>query len=163
MMDLTGLSVSELLELSRATLRELLRRGMIRSDNAPVGDYAEYLVRLWCRGDQAPPSEKSWDIRHPDGRRLQVKARFVSAPPKRGQNELSVIRSFDFDALIAVLFSDRDFSVLRVVELPVAIVRELAVRAEHVNGWRLRLTPGVLGRAELRDLTPEFGNLKHPP
>ena len=64
---------------------------------------------VWCGGEQAPPSERSWDVLHPDGRRLQVKARFVSDPPKRGQDELSVIRSFDFDALVAVLFASDDF------------------------------------------------------
>jgi hypothetical protein len=155
-MDLTDLSVSELLKLSRATLGELRQRGVIRSDNAPAGDYAEYLVVCWCGGQQAPPSERSWDVRHPDGRRLQVKARFVGDPPKRGQDELSVIRSFDFDALLAVLFAAEDFGIVQVVELPVTVVHELAVRVDHVNGWRLRLRPPLLDRPNVRDLTDQF-------
>jgi hypothetical protein len=81
---------------------------------------------------------------------------FVSDPPKRGQDELSVIRSFDFDDLVAVLFAAEDFGVVRVVALAVGAGREVAVRVEHVNGWRLRLTPSVLSREGVRDLTGEF-------
>ena len=35
---------------------------MIRTENAPVGDYAEYLVWTALGGKLAPNSEKSWDV-----------------------------------------------------------------------------------------------------
>jgi hypothetical protein len=57
---LRALSVAELLELSRAILAELKRRGVIRSGNAPAGDYAELLVQRATGGELAPTSQKSW-------------------------------------------------------------------------------------------------------
>jgi hypothetical protein len=42
--DLSAFSESGLFSLYRAILRELKSRGVIRTENAPVGDYAEYLV-----------------------------------------------------------------------------------------------------------------------
>jgi hypothetical protein len=48
--------------LYRAILRELRSRGVIRTDNAPVGDYAEYLVATTLGGQLAPNSEKAWDV-----------------------------------------------------------------------------------------------------
>jgi hypothetical protein len=43
-MDLGEVSVGELLSLSRAIVAELRRREVIRSGNAPAGDYPELLV-----------------------------------------------------------------------------------------------------------------------
>jgi hypothetical protein len=42
--DLSAFSDSGLFSLYRAILSELKCRGVIRTENAPVGDYAEYLV-----------------------------------------------------------------------------------------------------------------------
>lgn len=42
--DLSTFSESGLFSLYRAILSELKHRGVIRTGNAPIGDYAEYLV-----------------------------------------------------------------------------------------------------------------------
>jgi hypothetical protein len=42
--DLSTLSQADLFSLYRAILSELKGRGVIRTENAPAGDYAEYLV-----------------------------------------------------------------------------------------------------------------------
>lgn len=78
--DLSTLSESGLFSLYRAILSELKDRGVIRTENAPVGDYAEYLVATALGGQLAPNSEKSWDVLTKDGEKLQVKARVVSEP-----------------------------------------------------------------------------------
>jgi len=82
--DLSTFSESGLFSLYRAILRELKSRGVIRTENAPVGDYAEYLVATALGGQLAPNSEKAWDVLGNDGEKLQVKARVVSAglPPR---------------------------------------------------------------------------------
>jgi hypothetical protein len=82
---LSELTTSELLALSRAILAELKARGVIRSGNAPAGDYAELLVRQATGGELAPTSQKSWDVVTPDMERLQVEARVVTNPRKRGE------------------------------------------------------------------------------
>ena len=43
------MATGELMGLSRAILAELRRRGVIRTGNAPAGDYAELLVRVATR------------------------------------------------------------------------------------------------------------------
>ncbi len=54
--------IGELLALSRAIVAELRRRGVIRTGNAPAGDYAELLVQRATGGELAPDSQQSWDV-----------------------------------------------------------------------------------------------------
>lgn len=85
--DLGGMEISELLALYRSILAELRGRGVIRTDNAPAGDYAEYLVAIAFKGEPAPNvAEKGWDVKTADGTRLQVKARVVSEPVRRSRD-----------------------------------------------------------------------------
>jgi hypothetical protein len=77
---LAKLSTGQLLALSRLILAELRHREVIRSGNAPTGDYAELLVRVATGGELAPASQKSWDVQTPAGETLQVKARVVTDP-----------------------------------------------------------------------------------
>lgn len=71
-MNLGELTISELLALSRRILAELRERGVIRTGNAPAGDYAELLVQRATDGELAPNSTKSWDVLTPEGDRLQA-------------------------------------------------------------------------------------------
>ena len=75
-------SDSGLFSLYRAILAELKSRHLIRTENAPAGDYAEYLVWTALGGKLATNSEKSWDVLTLAGEKLQVKARVVSDPPQ---------------------------------------------------------------------------------
>src|SRR5438874_8853145 len=105
-MNLDELTITELLALSRASLRALRDRGVLRSGNAPAGDYAELLVQRVTGGELAPQVQKSWDVLTPAGERLQVKARVVPNPSNPGERQLSAFRSWDFDAAVVVLFDD---------------------------------------------------------
>lgn len=155
--DLRGMEVAELLALYRAILAELRARDVIRTDNAPAGDYAEYLVAVAFQGELAPStSEKGWDIRAADGARLQVKARVVPEPTRRSQKQLSPFRSFDFDEAVIVLLSDRDYSVARAVRLPRGVVEELSVDNAHVNGRILHATDEVLDHVRAIDVTDQL-------
>lgn len=149
--SLEGVRTPELFRMYRGILRELTRRGIVRTMNAPAGDYAEYLVAALTDGELADNSEKSWDIRTAAGERLQVKCRVVQQGG-RGQRQLSPFRTWDFDRAVIVLFDD-DYSVYRCVALPVDVVRAHGTYRKHVNGDVVRATDALLNHDAAEDLT----------
>jgi hypothetical protein len=149
---LTKFSDRELFALYGAVMGELLSRRLVRTANAPAGDYAEYLVAYALNGELAPNSVKSWDIRTPAGRRIQVKCRVLGKPPKIGERQLSAFRSFDFDDLIIILFAP-DYSVWRAVQLPMATVKSLSRHRAHINGHVLMALDSVFSATGSVDLT----------
>jgi hypothetical protein len=151
--DLSALSEPGLFALYRAILRELKSRGVIRTENAPVGDYAEYLVATALGGKLAPNSEKAWDVLGHDGEKLQVKARVVSDPAEPGQLQLSPFRSFGFDSAVLVLLSATDYTVSRASKVPRHVVEASAVYRKHVNGKVLFARPDIMGHPDATDLT----------
>ena len=151
--DVSTFSETGLFSLYRDIMRELKSRGMIRTENAPVGDYAEYLVVVALGGQLAPNSEKSWDITSREGERLQVKARVVSDPPKSGQLQLSPFRSFDFDAAVIVLLSDTDYVVWRASKVPRSVVESVAIHRQYVNGKVLFARPEIMSHPDAKDMT----------
>lgn len=148
-----GSSTVALLRLYGSILDELLRRGIVRSRNAPIGDVAEYLAAIVYRGQLAPPSAKSWDVRAEDGRLLQVKCRVVR--PKQTGN-YSFLRSWEFDACVFVELDSASYGVLSAVEVPRAGVESLARASAHVNGSRIRLTDDLRKIAGAADRTADF-------
>lgn len=146
-MSLRESTVENLLSLSREILAELRRRGVIRSGNAPAGDYAELLVQRATQGELAPNSQKSWDVLTRAGEHLQVKARLVTDPGKSGERQLSVFRSWDFDGAVIVLFDD-EFHVWRATRLDTEILRGVARFVEHIRGYRVIAKDELLDRGE---------------
>ena len=145
--------LSELFGRYGAILAELRRREIVRTNNAPAGDWAEYLICAYLEGTLAPNSEKSWDVLSPDKTtRVQVKARVIFDPFNQGQRQLSTIRSFDFDSLAIVLFDDA-FTVWRAVLLPVAAVMQHAAPNPYLNGHRLIATDVLLDSPQGKDIT----------
>jgi hypothetical protein len=151
--DLSTFSESGLFSLYRAILKESKSRHVIRTDNAPVGDYAEYLVATALGGQLAPNAEKSWDVLGSDGEKLQVKARVVSEPPEPGQLQLAPFRSFGFDSAVIVLLSAADYAVSRASKVPRYVVESSAVYRQHVNGKVLFARPEIMGHPDAMDLT----------
>jgi hypothetical protein len=151
--DISKLEIRDLLSLYRGILRELKSREVIRTENAPTGDYAEYLVARALGGRLANNSEKSWDIELADGAHIQVKSRVVSDPPRAGQRQLSPFRSFDFDAAVVVLLRDSDFEIERAVMLPRSVIELSSRYRSHVNGHVMFATPEVLDHPLAEDLT----------
>lgn len=144
---LRDLSAGELLALSRGILAELRERGVIRSGNAPAGDYAELLVQRATNGELAPNSQRSWDVLAAEGDRLQVKARVVTVPNRAGERQLSVFRSWDFDALVVVLFDD-EFRVWRATRMPTPLLKQQSRFIEHVRGYRIMASDALLDQGE---------------
>ncbi len=153
--DAVGLSLSsttELLGAYAAILNELESRGVVRTRNAPAGDYAEWLCQKALGGSLEPNSAKSHDLTLADGTRIQVKCRVVTDPTKQRQ-QLSAIRSWDFDLLAVVLLDPVDYSVLLGVLLPVDVVRPTARWIERVKADRVDLTPELLSQESVSDIT----------
>lgn len=146
-MNLKKATIGELLALSRQVLVELRQREVVRTTNAPTGDYAEWLVRRVVKGELEPNSKRSWDLVTPDGERLQIKARVVVDPRDRGQRQLSPFRSWDFDAAVVVLF-DGEFKVWKAARFPTVDMKRRARHSKHVNGELVFATDDVLKEAE---------------
>jgi hypothetical protein len=136
-----------LLLQSRQPLARLRELQIVRSANAPAGDFAEWLVAKATGGTLAPQSQKGWDVETSDGRKLQVKARFVSNPIKSGQRQLSTFRSFDFDDLIVVLLDDQH-PVARASCIPRAQVEERGRADDYVGGKRVTASDALLDSGE---------------
>jgi hypothetical protein len=151
--DVVTTPTRTLLRVQAAALSELIRRGVVRTRNAPAGDLAESLVARAYAGTLAPPSEKSWDVKVPDGRRLQVKCRLVSQEARRGQRGLSTFRSFDFDAAVIVLLDELTFDVTQAVEAPVAVIQDAARYVPWLNGFRFRASVGLVDDPLVVDVT----------
>lgn len=148
-------SAPALLALYSAIVEELHGRGIVRSTNNPVGDYAEYLTARAFGLSLAGNSSIGYDAVSDDGIRYQVKSRRLT--PRNPSRQLSAIRGLEpgadpFDFLVAILFT-ADFVVLRAALVPVAVVRQLAVRNEYVNAWRLILRDSVWAIPGVEDVT----------
>lgn len=140
-----GASVADLLRQHAETLSQLRQRGVIRSNNAPAGDYAEWLVATALGGALTDDkAEKSWDVQLPSGEKVQVKARVVSEPRTRGQLQSSPFRSWDFDVAALVLLSDVDYQVRRAALVPLALVEEASRFRAHVNGSTVLMNDELL-------------------
>ncbi len=150
--DRPGASTSELLASYRDILADLKRRGVIRTGNAPTGDYAETLVKVAFTAELAPNSEKSWDVVTPDGEKLQVKSRLLDDPTKSKQRQLSPIRSWGFDSLVIVLF-DGSFQVWRAVKIPAQVVEGTGRRSDWVNGQLIIARDSLLDHPQAEDVT----------
>ena len=148
-MDLSACSVAELLRLHAATLAELRDRRIVRTANAPAGDLAELLVVRTTGGELADNAQKSWDVfvGEGEGVRLQVKARLVDDMKDNAKRQLSPIRTWDFDFLIAVLF-DEHYVVRQAARVHVDAVKDAATWRTHVNGWVVFANQGLLRHGE---------------
>lgn len=151
--DLSAMSVRELLGVWAGALRELHTRGIVRTFNSPIGDIAEELVALHYGGTRGGFSQKSWDVQVGD-EFLQVKA--LRRTNGRAGGSLSPIRSDDgYNAVVAVIFTE-DLRVDAALRIPREVVNEMFPRNAHVNGRRIAVTrrllahPGVV-RLDLSD------------
>jgi len=137
-MNLSEMSSRALLQTYANILTELIERGVTRSRNAPVGDIAEYLVRIAYDGKLAPPSEKSWDVTAGDGRKVQVKCRLVVLSAKRTQ-QYSPFRSWDFDVCVFITFEAFSYDILQALEVPSSTIKNVAAAVPHVGATAARV------------------------
>jgi hypothetical protein len=145
-------TVGELLSSYARILAELRERGVVRS--APAGDYAEWLCSRALDATLVDNfSVKSHDLVLTDGRRVQVKARVTSEPPRAGQLQTSPFRSWDFDLAAFVLLRDYDYAVQRAVLVPVEVVRAQSTYRSHINGSVVMMRSALFDHEDAGDIT----------
>lgn len=149
---LEAISTPALLRQYAGILAELRARGVIRTANAPVGDYAEHLAQQVYGGTLENNSVKSHDLLSGASQRIQVKARAVGKASNR-TTKFSTFRSFEFDLACFLLFDSRTYDLIWARELAPDVARSLARHSDHVNGDHL--TRAVVER-EGRDVTAKF-------
>jgi hypothetical protein len=155
-MNLEKLSVHELLGLYCDTIAELRHRGVLRTKNNPVGDYAEWLVSVAFGLTLANNSSASYDAISESGKKIQIKARRVTADNKSRQ--LSIMRSLDkqdFDELIIVIF-DELFQIDSAFSAPHAVLEKYATYKPRVNGHILHARGAFLADPLVQDITAEL-------
>lgn len=130
--SLSTLGVKELLQLESAVITELTTRGVVRTQNKPLGDVAEYIVLTARGGSLEPNSTKSHDITDPQGKRLQVKAMTSRRAGRSGK--FSSFRSFDFDTAVFVIFEAGTLDLAMEREVPASEVESIARYSPHTNG-----------------------------
>lgn len=155
--DLSNASASDLFVLQGQLLAELRHLGVLRTNNPPVGDYAEWLVAQALGVNRLPAnSTKSYDLVSDRYGKVQVKARLVSSPAKSGQQQTSPFRSKDFDHAAFVLLSDIDFSVVAAVLMPLAAVEDRWTRRQHVKGWTVHMNGPTMTHAGAIDISDDL-------
>ncbi len=133
-------------------MRELRVRDVIRTNNNPVGDIAEAVVAAHYGGERGSFVQAGWDVKTPEGERIQVKAMRLTATGKR--RNLSPIRDSDYDSVVIVIF-DEDFRVTEGLKLTRELVEELFVHRDYVNGRIITVTGALRAdpRVEAVDLS----------
>jgi len=148
-----GLTNRELLALYGRVLDTLRSRGVIRSANNPLADYAEGLCVAALSLTLAAKCTTGYDGIDPNGHKIEVKARRLTQ--QNGSRQLSAIRGIDsahFDYLAGILF-DADFSVMKGCLIPHAVVREHGSNNMHTHSHRFLLRDSVWSLDGVRDIT----------
>ena len=130
---------------------DMITTAIGRSSNI-VGEFGEEIVAALYNGELLPPSNSSADIALPDGRTIQVKTR---VPRQTSATSLGVIRSWDFDLLVVVLFNT-DGSLQKAVELNVEDAKRLAKENEYQNGNVITTTQKFFDDDGVRDITVQL-------
>lgn len=149
------LSVGELLGTYAQVLAELRTRNLIRTNNAPIGDLAEYCAAMVYDGLLAPNSEKSYDLVAADGRRIQVKVRLVR-PGMASGAVFSPIRSFDFNLCAFLIIDNSAGRVVAAREWTPEEVREHGSFKKHTNGTVVTVSQIRSSQARGTDRTTDF-------
>jgi hypothetical protein len=105
--DLKNSEVKELLQFQGKITNELIERGVVRTQNNPLGDYTEWLVAKAFNLELAGNSKAGYDALDTDGTKIQIKGRRLTL--KNFSRQLSAIRNYnekDFDVLITILFNE---------------------------------------------------------
>lgn len=114
-----------------------------------VGEYAEYLAHQYYGGKLLEISGVSADIKTDNGSLYQVKSRKIKGT---SSTQLNVIRSWEFDFLVVILF-DNSGVVTKALEVPVVVAKEYGVPNSHQNGWVITTSQKFLNESRSKDIT----------
>lgn len=152
---LADLNVRDLLSTYADVLAELRERNLVRTNNAPIGDLAEYCAATVYDGLLAPNSEKSFDLTASDGSRVQVKVRQLRPGGSRSA-VFSPIRSFEFDTSVFLVIDTVTNEVIAAREWSADEVRQHGSFKAHTNGTTVTVSQVLAKTARGRDRTEDF-------
>jgi hypothetical protein len=141
-----AISDSQLVLAWAHAMRELRTRGVTRSSNNPVADFAERLVAEHFDSELVPQSVKGYDVIAKDGTRYKVKSRRVT--PQNMSRQISALRdldSGDFDFVIAVIYDE------------LLQLTEHASFRTHTNSYTVHARGALLADPRVEKLTPRGG------
>lgn len=126
-----GKSAKQLLSMHSEIIRELKLRKILRTENAPVGDYAEWLIARAFDGDLLDKSAKGVDVVTKD-MRIQVKARTVD-PHSNKSIPTGAIRDWNFTHMAILLFNRGNYQMLSAWMVPTDAIKRVTRYAKHDN------------------------------
>ena len=124
--------------MEAGVVTELRDRGLVRTNNKPLGDIAEQIVMAARGGLLEPNSTKSHDVTDSEGQRIQVKAMGRRSAGLSGK--FSSFRSFDFDTAVFLVFDASTFDLTLAREVAARDVKAASRYSPHTNGWDLTLS-----------------------
>jgi hypothetical protein len=145
--NLKRATIGELLALSRQVLVKLRSRDVIRTTNAPTGDYAEWLVQRVVKGTFGV-EVKSKLGRH-DAERGPLAGQGTGSRRHQEPRPTSVVSVpvLGLPFAVIVLFDD-DFKVRKAACLSAEQLKAVARYAKHVNGHLVFATDELLAEGE---------------
>jgi hypothetical protein len=155
-MNLETLSTEGLLCQFANILDELKKRGVARTRNNPVADYAEWLAADALGLTLERNSKSGFDAINNKGERFQIKGRRLDET--NNSRQLSVIRNLEkqeFNYLIGIIF-DHDFIVKEAYKIPYPIIDKYARFNKHQNGHILQLRGTIIQDPRVENLTLVF-------
>jgi phosphoribosylaminoimidazole carboxylase (NCAIR synthetase) len=120
MIDLEQQTDGQLVALYGELTSMLRARSIVRSGNNPISDMAERVIADYYGVELAAANTKSYDVLTAKGERVQVKALRKTQASRR---QLSALRTLDFDALVAVVFTN-DMRLEEAIFMPIDAVRD---------------------------------------
>lgn len=120
-----------------------------------IGEFAENIACLYYKTEKITASQKSYDIIKNDGKKVQVKSRRLD---KIKATKLNVIRNFDFDILLVILFSE-DGYILKAIEMDVKYAKIFAKENKYQHGYIITTTNDFLYGIHAKDITKELEEL----
>jgi len=120
-----------------------------------VGEYAEYLAHKHYGGKLLEISGSSADLKTDDGKLYQVKSRKMKGT---SSTQLNVIRSWDFDYLVVILFS-KNGNINKAIEVPVEMAKEYGSSNSHQNGWVITTSQKFLTDPRVKDISAALSAL----
>ena len=145
--DMQNMDEQALLHLYADLMNELRDRGLIRSSNNPVADYAEKIAVETLNLERAGKEEKGYDA--VGGHiKYQIKGRRITR--YNNSRQLGVIRNLEerlFDFIVAVIFNE-DFSVKEIWKIPHQFIRENSRYSTTQNGHIFIANSNLLSRGK---------------
>lgn len=155
-MDCEKYQNRELLKFYSEIIDVLRERKIIRSSNAPLGDYCEWLFCNALGWKIEPGSKKGYDAVDSNKIRIQIKGRRPTKQNKRRQ--LSAIRNLEeknFDLLAACIFNE-DYTVLKAAIIPHAVVARNSKYSNHTRSWTFILDDKIWEQDGVIDVSNEL-------